>query len=94
MPVIGSPPPAACEPGRDGIPDSWIGSLLCGQLGSDPPALGYELGRAWPLLIAVVSGCLIAVAVRWLRRQLWRRHAAAATWLEITPPVTATPPRR
>ncbi|HEX8629172.1 MAG TPA: hypothetical protein VF755_13485, partial [Catenuloplanes sp.] len=46
----------------------------------------------WPVLLAAV---LAAVAVRlaapvW-RARVWRQHAAQARWLEITPPVSATP---
>jgi hypothetical protein len=94
VPPLAAPPsPGACVPGRDGVPDSWIGELLCGTWGHKTPGAVWDLARQrWPLLLAAVAG-LVAVAVmcRWWRRRVWRRHAAQARWLQIVPPVTATP---
>lgn len=92
-PTSPSPAPGGCTPGRDGVPDSWIGDLLCGTWGPKAPGAVWDLARQrWPLLLAAVAG-LVAVAVvwRWWRRRVWRTHAAQARWLQIVPPVTATP---
>ncbi|WP_212820412.1 hypothetical protein [Polymorphospora rubra] len=70
-----------------------MGELLCGSWGDDPTAAVWRLVRdRWPLLLTALAA-LIAVRVGWTlwRRRVWRRHAARARWLEITPPVTATP---
>ncbi|WP_343446241.1 hypothetical protein [Micromonospora schwarzwaldensis] len=75
------------------MPDSVVGELLCGSWGDDATNAVWPLVRdRWPLLLAVLAA-LIAVRVGWAvwRRRVWRRHAAAARWLQITPPVTATP---
>ncbi|TCB91651.1 hypothetical protein E0H26_25565 [Micromonospora zingiberis] len=75
------------------MPDSVVGELLCGSWGDDATDAVWRLVRdRWPLLLAAVAA-LLAVRVAWAlwRRRVWRRHAAAARWLEITPPVTATP---
>ncbi|MEV0396490.1 hypothetical protein [Polymorphospora rubra] len=70
-----------------------MGELLCGSWGDDATAAVGRLVRdRWPLLLAAVTA-LIATRVLWAvwRRHVWRRHAAEARWLQITPPVTATP---
>ncbi|MDG4829972.1 hypothetical protein O7627_11745 [Solwaraspora sp. WMMD1047] len=88
-----SPPspadPAGCVPGHGDVPDSVVGELLCGSWGDEATAAVRD---RWPLLLAAVAA-FIGVRVGWRlwRRHIWRRHAAAARWLEITPPVTATP---
>lgn len=93
LPTTGSPfasSQAGCTPGTEGMPDGLLGRILCG----DYPAATWwhTLAGRWPLLLA--AACL-AVAVRVLvavlRRRRWSRQAAQARWLEITPPVTATP---
>ncbi len=85
--------PGGCAPGEDGVPDSWIGDLLCGTWGQKAPGAVWDLARQrWPLLLAAVAGLVtVAVMWRWWRRRVWRRHAAQARWLQIVPPVTATP---
>ncbi|WP_146167655.1 hypothetical protein [Micromonospora sp. MH33] len=75
------------------MPDSVVGELLCGSWGDDATDPVWRLVRdRWPLLLAAVAA-LIAIRVLWAvwQRRVWRRHAAAARWLQITPPVTATP---
>ncbi|GIE93924.1 hypothetical protein [Paractinoplanes rishiriensis] len=86
-------PSATCVPGHDGIPDSVIGHLMCGTWADDAPASMAVFMRAyWPLLLAALA---LLVAARlgwaWWRRHVWRRHAGQARWLEIVPPVSATP---
>jgi hypothetical protein len=83
-------PSTGCTPGSDGIPEGALGRLLCG----DYPLVGWwhTLAASWPLLTAAVVGLVAArLAWVWLRHRRWRSHAARARWLEITPPVTATP---
>ncbi|GAB1641536.1 hypothetical protein KRMM14A1259_19590 [Krasilnikovia sp. MM14-A1259] len=80
-------------PGRDGIPDSVLGNVLCGSWGPEAPgAVWHFVRERWPLLLAGL-GLLLAVVLAWRewRRRVWRRHAAQARWLQIIPPVTATP---
>ncbi|MFJ8685515.1 hypothetical protein [Micromonospora wenchangensis] len=80
-------------PGREGVPGSFVGELWCGTWGTGATDAGWHLVRdRWPLLLAALT-MLAAVRVGWAvcRRQVWRRHAARARWLEIIPPVTATP---
>ncbi|WP_194822573.1 hypothetical protein [Micromonospora sp. S-DT3-3-22] len=70
-----------------------VGELLCGSWGDDATNVVWPLVRErWPLLLAALVA-LVAVRVGWAlwRRRVWRRHAAAARWLQIIPPVTATP---
>ncbi|MEU8182036.1 hypothetical protein AB0B86_14860 [Micromonospora sp. NPDC049047] len=74
------------------MPGSFVGEVLCGSWG-DPTDFVWRLVRdRWPLLVAA-GAVLIAIRVLWAvwRRRAWRRHAAGARWLQITPPVTATP---
>jgi hypothetical protein len=54
--------------------------------------LPHLLITYWPSLLALMGFAVTtAVTVRVARRTMWHRHAADAVWLEITPPVTATP---
>ena len=88
-----SPPPAACVPGREGIPDSPIGHVMCGDYLIDAPHIVWLFVRAdWPLLLALAVG-VVAARLAWVlwRRHVWREGAANAAWVEIVPPVTATP---
>ncbi|MEU8370082.1 hypothetical protein [Micromonospora tulbaghiae] len=75
------------------MPDSVVGELLCGSWGNDGTDAVWRLVRdRWPLLLATVAALVaIRILLAALRRRVWRRHAAAARWLLITPPVTATP---
>lgn len=88
-----SPSPGGCTPGQGGIPDGLLGELLCGTWGAQAPTAVAEFVRLrWPLLLATLA-VLAALAVGWRmwRRRVWRTHAAQARWLQIIPPVTATP---
>jgi hypothetical protein len=81
-----------CVPGRDGIPGSWIGQVVCGTWGQKLPAVWDFTLHRWPLLLAAVAVFVAAVmAWRAWRRRVWRAHAARACWLQIVPPVSATP---
>jgi hypothetical protein len=73
----------------DGIPDGPLGSVLCGDWHTEAwqTMLAY-----WPRLGAaalVLAAARLAGAV--VRRRRWNDHAAGARWLEIIPPVSATP---
>ncbi|WP_082772773.1 hypothetical protein, partial [Actinoplanes sp. TFC3] len=87
------PFPPGCVPGRDGIPNSAFGEIACGTWGQKAPGAVWELiGDLWPLLLAGLAVLVgLAVALRARRRRVWRNHAAQAQWLQIVPPVTATP---
>ncbi|MEV8515908.1 hypothetical protein [Dactylosporangium sp. NPDC051484] len=92
-PPPAAPPPSTCVPGHDGVPGSGLGHLMCGTWADDAPATVSLFVRAyWPELLA---GLVLLIAARlgwaWWRRRVWRRHAARARWLEIVPPVSATP---
>jgi hypothetical protein len=80
-------------PGRDGVPDSFVGEVLCGTWGGDLTGVAWHMVRdRWPLLL-ITAVVLIGVRLGWAawRRAVWRGHVAQARWLAITPPVTATP---
>jgi hypothetical protein len=86
-------PATGCVPGRDGIPGSLIGKVLCGTWGQDAPGAVWGLLRVhWPL-VAAVAAMVVLAAIGWRRwrRRVWRDHARQARWLQVTPPVTATP---
>ncbi|NGM14246.1 hypothetical protein [Verrucosispora sioxanthis] len=70
-----------------------MGELLCGSWGNDATDAVWRLVRdRWPMILAAVAALIgVRIGWTWWRRHIWRRHAAAARWLEITPPVTATP---
>ncbi|MFI1989709.1 hypothetical protein [Actinoplanes sp. NPDC020271] len=87
------PSPLGCIPGQNGIPGSVIGELLCGTWGQHAPeALWLSLRDWWPLWAAGIA-VLIALMVAWRswKRRVWRKHIRAARWLEIIPPVSASP---
>ena len=88
-----NPVPGACVPGRDGIPASPLGHLMCGDYLAHAPGVVWQFTRAqWPLVLVLalaVAGTRLA-AVLW-RRHAWRQSATDAVWLEVVPPVTATP---
>jgi hypothetical protein len=82
-----------CTPGRDGVPDSAVGELLCGTWSRDAPGTVSAFAEDhWPLITVVAVVTIVAVIVwRQWRRRVWREHASRGRWLEVTPPVTATP---
>src|SRR5947207_3591318 len=88
-----SPPPGGCVPGRDGIPASPIGHLMCGDYLAHTPAVVWQFARAWWPLLLALAAVFIAARLGWVwwRRHAWRQSAAQAVWLEVVPPVTATP---
>ncbi|MGA5305943.1 hypothetical protein ACPCHT_39055 [Nucisporomicrobium flavum] len=95
-PLLAPPSPPSltgCVPGEAGMPDGVLGELLCGTWGSKAPAAvaGFVRDR-WTLIVAALM-VLVALVVAWRvwRRRVWRTHAARARWLQIIPPVTATP---
>ena len=99
-PLAGTPSPApsppsapVCVPGRDGVPDSVLGEITCGTWGPKALAAVAEfLSERWPLLLAGLAVLVASVVLlRVWRRRVWREHAARARWLQIIPPVTATP---
>jgi len=82
----------ACRPGRDGIPDSLPARVLCGQYGVDTGHFWHEITAHVPVLVAILAGLVLA-RVGWgtLRMLAWWHPKTPPRWLEITPPVTATP---
>lgn len=87
------PAPPGCVPGHAGIPDSFIGDILCGTWGPEAPhAVAHFVGDHWVALTVTVAYLVVLVIVaRVWRRRIWAAHAAQASWLRIVPPVTATP---
>lgn len=87
-----TPSPGGCVPGRDEMPDGMLGELLCGTWGPKGTAVAEFVRTRWPLLAAALA-VLVVLVVAWRvwRRRVWRSHAAQARWLQIVPPVTATP---
>ena len=85
--------PTGCVPGREGVPRSLLGHLMCGDYLTRAPHTTWNLVHEWwPLLLVaalvllmVWGGCVL------LRRRAWWQVVIAAVWLEIVPPVTATP---
>ncbi|MGH3433846.1 MAG: hypothetical protein ACRDQB_13520 [Thermocrispum sp.] len=80
-------------PGRDGIPSGPFGHLMCGDyLAHAPAALWHMAGVWWPLLVTLAIAVVVArLAWVWWRRRIWRQATADAVWVEVVPPVTATP---
>ncbi|MGA5304571.1 hypothetical protein ACPCHT_31995 [Nucisporomicrobium flavum] len=92
-PQPSSPLEAGCVPGQDGIPGSWVGQVVCGTWGQKLPAAVWDFtGHRGPLLLAALA-LLVAAVSGWRawRRRVWRAHAARACWLQVVPPVSATP---
>jgi hypothetical protein len=92
-PAPSSPPAGGCVPGRDGVPDSPLGHLMCGDYLLHAPPTVWLFARAHWLPLLVLAAVVLAARVGWRvwRRRLWRRTAEQAVWLEIVPPVSATP---
>ena len=88
-----APSPSDCVPGRDGVPSSPLGHLMCGDYPLHAPTTVWLfVRREWPLLLALLLAVLAArIGWRVWRQRLWRQAADQAAWLEIVPPVTATP---
>lgn len=98
-PTIVAPPAGpACVPGRDGVPGSIVGNLLCGQYTTGTPVTGTPVSL-WDWLaehrlqLVVLGIALVTVRAGWAlaRAVAVRRQARGARWLEIVPPVSATP---
>jgi hypothetical protein len=85
--------PGRCIPGRDGIPAGLLGHLMCGDwLAHGTAPLWHTVRGWWPLLLTLAVCVLAARLVwAWWRRRTWSRVAGQAVWLEVVPPVTATP---
>jgi hypothetical protein len=86
--------PTGCTSGADNIPPGWLGRIICGDL---LPHAGHasvkQLAAHYaPYAVAAVA---LLVAARlgwaWAKRSAWRRSAVRAVWLEIVPPISATP---
>jgi hypothetical protein len=78
-----------CAPGADGIPDGLLGRVMCGDWHTEA---WHTAQQYWPL-VAAFALLLVAARAAWalLVRHRWGIHARDAPWLEITPPVSATP---
>ena len=92
-PVPRRPRPGAC-PAATASPTRVFGEMCLRHLGPEGPRRrlasssatgGRCCSPAWP------SSSGSAVVWRAWRRRVWRKHAAQARWLQIVPPVTATP---
>jgi hypothetical protein len=80
-------------PGRDGVPDSPLGHLMCGDYLVHAPHTVWLFARSHWLPLLVLAVVVVAACLGWRvwRRHLWRQSAEQAVWLEIVPPVSATP---
>ena len=83
-----SPPsaPGGCVPGRDGVPDSIVGEVLCGTWGGNlsdgATGAAWHLVRdRWPLLLLTVVA-LIGLRLGWAA---WRRRVACSSRATCTP---------
>ncbi|MGH8883459.1 MAG: hypothetical protein ACRD0P_39970, partial [Stackebrandtia sp.] len=81
-----------CRPGHDGVPDSLPARVLCGQHVLDTSHIWSFVAAHAPLL-AAVAVIVIALRLAWAacRVLAWWHPPTPPKWLEITPPVTATP---
>ena len=80
-------------PGRDGVPDSPLGHLMCGDYLVHAPHTVWLFARSHGPLLLVLAVVVAITRLGWRvwRRHLWRQTAEQAVWLEIVPPVSATP---
>jgi hypothetical protein len=79
-------------PGHEGVPPGAFGHLMCGDwLAHGPAALWHTVRGWWPLLLTVVCVLAARLAWAWWRRRTWRQVAERAVWLEVVPPVSASP---
>jgi hypothetical protein len=85
--------PGSCIPGHGGIPHNWYGHLMCGDYLLHVPYTLTGSVRAHAWLLAAILAAVVAARLGWalLRRRAWRQAATRAVWLEIVPPVSATP---
>jgi hypothetical protein len=85
----GDDPSGGCTPGADGIPDGLFGRVMCGDWHTEA---WHTAQQHWPL-VAAFALLLVAARAAWalLVRHRWGIHSRDAWWLEITPPVSATP---
>jgi hypothetical protein len=88
-----SPPAGGCVTGRDGVPDSPLGHLMCGDYLVQAPHTVWLFAQSHWLLLLVLAVAMVAARIGWRvwLWRLWRTAAEQAVWLEIVPPVTATP---
>lgn len=93
MPALSVSASPVCTPGHDGVPDSPIGKLLCGQYVTDAPHQLAGWAATWWPAAAVLAGILLAgrISLSVARAVVSGRQARGARWLQITPPVTAIP---
>ena len=66
---------------------------MCGDYLTHAPVTLWHQARAWWPLLFVLTFAVVAVRLGWVwwRRHAWRDAAEQAAWLEVVPPVTATP---
>lgn len=90
---ITPPTDPACVPGHDGVPGSIVGNLLCGQYTSGTPLALWHWVADHRLQLVVLGIVVVAVRVGWAlaRAVAGRRQARGGRWLEVVPPVSATP---
>jgi hypothetical protein len=93
VPALAVSTSPVCTPGHDGIPDAPVGTLLCGQYVTDAPHQLAGWAATWWPALAALAGILLAgrISLTVARAVASRRQARGARWLQITPPVTATP---
>jgi hypothetical protein len=91
--LVAPPADPACVPGHDGVPGSIVGNLLCGQYTTGTPLALWHWVTDHRLQLVTLGIVVVVVRVGWAlaRAVAVRRQARGGRWLEIVPPVSATP---
>lgn len=92
MSALTIPESGICTPGHDNIPGSLLGELICGTWLPDMPSDWTQLADQWPYAAAAFAAAIVSIGLwRYLQQAVWKRTVRDGAWLEIIPPVAATP---
>jgi hypothetical protein len=75
------------------VPASIVGNVLCGRYTTGTPAAVWHWVAGHLTVLIVLTVAVVGLRCGWAlaRRLVWRHRAATGTFLEIVPPITATP---